>query len=255
MCRSDAVVKPIMRVVIVATLAALSLLAAGILTGASPKSWQSGGWTPTDSTKRITELSGIAPVASELVIADPAEMMKKSERKDFAGANALTIEASPYGKALRSTPDQSATALYQQIRLAGTALRDVRWSWKVDVIHRSADIRDLEREDFAAKLMFVFGAPSLFDKNIPTLAYVWTSTPIADGSVIQSKRFSSLVYIQLHGTRSVGQWQQEKRDVAEDYRRIFHQEPGELGYIAIFNDNDQTREPASAVFGPITSLR
>lgn len=254
MCRSDAVVKPIMRVVIVATLAALSLLVASILAGAAPEAWQSGESPPTDSTKRITELTGTAPGARDLIIADPAEMMTNSERKDFAGANTLTIEASPYGKALRSTPNQSATALYQRVRLAGAALQCVRWSWKVDVIHSSADIRDLEREDFAAKVMFVFGEPSLFYKNIPTLAYVWTSTPIADGTLIQSKRFSSLFYIQLHGAPSVGQWQQEKRDVAEDYRRIFHKEPGELGYIAIFNDNDQTREPASAVFGPITSL-
>lgn len=199
--------------------------------------------------------STVSATAQDLLLADPAEMLSTSERRDFIGSNTLTTEPGLSGNVLRSTPNQSATALYQRVRVAGKTLNRVRWFWKVDTIHASADIRHIEREDFAAKVMFVFGEPSLFDQNVPTLAYVWTATSIENGAVVQSKRFSSLFYIQLHGKASKGQWQSEERDVAEDYRRVFHQEPGEVTYIAIFNDNDQTGEPASAVFGPITSRR
>jgi Protein of unknown function (DUF3047) len=102
-----------------------------------------------------------------------------------------------------------------------------------------------------ATIFFVFGAPSFFNRDVPTLAYTWTATPVADGTILPSLRYQSLRYIQLRGRAEVGQWERERRDLVADYRRVFGRAPPALRYVAVFNDNDQTGEPASAEFGPI----
>ena len=137
------------------------------------------------------------------------------------------------------------------MNLDGRALTDVRWTWRVDAIQRSADLRDLAVEDSAATVFFIFGEPSFLNRDVPTLAYVWSGTPVEAGAVLKSARYATLRYVNLRGADAVGSWKSEARDIAQDFRTIFHREPDTLRYIAIFNDNDQTGEPCSALFGPI----
>lgn len=190
------------------------------------------------------------PLADE-VLADPVEMLKSAKRVDFVGATEFAVEQSAAGKVLRSTPRRSACGLYQDVDIDGEHLHRVRWTWRVDQLHRTADVRILDKEDFAAKVMFIFGEPSVFHRDVPTLAYVWTSTPVANGTVLPSLRYGSLAYIQLRGRGDLGRWQYEERNVAADFRAVFGHDPGQLRYIAVFNDNDQTGEATSALLGPI----
>ncbi len=98
-------------------------------------------------------------------------------------------------------------------------------------------------------MFFIFGVPSFFNRDVPTFAYAWTATPVADGTVVPSMRYRSLRYIQLRGRAEVGKWEQERRDLVADYERAFGSAPPALRYVAVFNDNDQTGEPTSAEFG------
>lgn len=189
------------------------------------------------------------------LIADPARMLSTAERMDFVGANALTIEPGPAEACLRSTPRRSASGLYQRVNIAGDALRDVRWTWRVDRLQQAADVRSINTEDVGAMVMFVFGTPSIIHRDVPTLAYVWTATPVANGAFLRSQRFGSLVYVQLRGRAEVGRWQQESRNVADDFRVIFDRGPGKLRYVAVFNDNDHTNEATSALFCPVLVVR
>ncbi|MBU1211933.1 MAG: DUF3047 domain-containing protein [Alphaproteobacteria bacterium] len=199
--------------------------------------------------------TNIGAQSSDMTLADPARMMNSGERVDFTGANRLSLEETPMGLCLRSTPHSSATGLYQSVEVSPDRLSRIEWLWQVDKIHRTADIRELSREDFAAKIAFVFGEPSFFDRDVPTIAYVWSSTPVENGSIIASRRYANLRYVQLHGNVEAGTWQREQRNVADDFTRAFGTPPRTLRYIALFNDNDQTHEPASALFGAIYARR
>jgi len=185
------------------------------------------------------------------ILAQPAEMIETAERIDFVGQNSFTKEASEFGQVLRSTPHRSASGLYLHVHVPPGSLRPVTWHWRVDQLQPSADIRALRTEDFGAVIFFIFGEPSLFNRDVPTLAYTWTATPVANGTLLPSLRYQSLRFVQLRGRAEVGTWQRERRDLAADYRMVFGNEPPALRYVAVFNDNDQTSEPASALFGPI----
>jgi hypothetical protein len=191
------------------------------------------------------------PAHAETMLVDPARMIETAERMDFVGSNAFKVEPCPAGRCLRSTPNKSASALYQKVSIPSLALAHVRWTWRVEQLQPSADIQKLASEDFGAMIMFVFGEPSIGNKDVPTLAYVWTSTPVPNGSVLPSQRYRSLAHIQLRGSADIGTWQNETRDVLADFRNTFGTEPGPIRYIAVFNDNDQTNEAATTLFGPL----
>ncbi|NQU60943.1 MAG: DUF3047 domain-containing protein [Rhodospirillales bacterium] len=49
---------------------------------------------------------------------------------------------------------------------------------------------------------------------------------------------------------ATGRWITERRDVLADYRRAFGAEPGDgIRAVALFTDNDQTKEPIEAYYG------
>ena len=193
--------------------------------------------------------------AGEHVLVDPVTMLDTARRMDFVGRNTFAVERLPEGTFLRSTPHNSASGLYQHVDMDGRALTRVQWSWRVDRLQRSADLRTLASEDSGATVFFIFGEPTLLNRDVPTLAYVWSATPVPDGTIFPSARYASLRYVHLHGVKPVGSWQQETRNVAADFRASFGRQPGALKYVAIFDDNDQTGEPASALFGKIVDAR
>jgi hypothetical protein len=53
------------------------------------------------------------------------------------------------------------------------------------------------------------------------------------------------------GNKHAGKWMYEKRNIIEDYRRAFGEEPGKITGIAIMTDTDNTGESASAWYGDI----
>lgn len=183
----------------------------------------------------------------------PDALLRDAKRVDFKGQNAISVVSTNGTKMLRSTPHASASGLYLEVDVAPERLRRVSWSWLVDPMHRSADLRRSDAEDAGAVIMFVFGQPSILNRDVPTLAYAWSSTHVANGTVLPSVHYGSLRYVQLRGSADVGALQHEERDVVADFQAIFGRAPPELGYVAVFNDNDQTHEPVSALFGGITS--
>lgn len=186
------------------------------------------------------------------LLLEPATLLSTGERIDFVGENTMGIERTRWGTMLRSTPNNSASGIYQKMQGLAQMPRSISWQWLVEPLQRSADLRAIEREDTGACLMLVFGTPSYWNRDVPTLAYTWTSTPVDNGSILPSLRYASLRYIQLHGPADSGSLQKEERDIAGDYLAAFNLQPPALEYVAIFNDNDQTHEPTSALFGSIS---
>lgn len=54
------------------------------------------------------------------------------------------------------------------------------------------------------------------------------------------------------GGGNVRQWLVEKRNIFEDYKQAFGEEPGNVSGIAIMTDTDNTGESATAWYGDIS---
>jgi len=56
------------------------------------------------------------------------------------------------------------------------------------------------------------------------------------------------------GDGNEGRWIDEERNLAEDYRRAFGEDPPRIGAVAIMTDTDNTGEDAVAWYGAIRFL-
>ncbi len=57
------------------------------------------------------------------------------------------------------------------------------------------------------------------------------------------------------GPQKVGMWVVEERNIYEDYKRAFGEEPPTINGVAIMTDTDNTKEQATAYYGDIVFQR
>src|SRR3990172_5472550 len=90
-----------------------------------------------------------------------------------------------------------------------------------------------------------------FNINSRMLGYIW-DTGAPAGSEVVSAKLSTTRYIVLKsGAGELGKWFSEKRNVYEDYKRLFNEEPPKVGSVALMIDSDDTKTSAESFFGDI----
>jgi hypothetical protein len=60
-----------------------------------------------------------------------------------------------------------------------------------------------------------------------------------------------MMFVVESGAGKVNQWVNEERNIFEDYKKAFGQEPPMISGIAIMTDTDNTGESATAYYGDI----
>ncbi|HVQ77886.1 MAG TPA: DUF3047 domain-containing protein [Candidatus Binatia bacterium] len=131
----------------------------------------------------------------------------------------------------------------------------LEWRWKVTALPAGADLRKKETDDEAAQLYVVFPRfPAAVRSQI--IGYVWdTTAPV--GLISKSTKTGTVTYVVVRsGTADLGRWITERRNVWDDYRRIYGSDPDEpVGGISLGIDSDDTKSRAESFFGPITFLK
>lgn len=193
-----------------------------------------------------------------LLLADPAAPLAEAWTHQRFGAateySGVTLDGVA---AIRAIGRRSASGLYRSVRYSIAEHPWIEWSWRVDRLQPSADIRLKATEDYAAALFLIFGRPSMVNRDVPTLVYVWTSARISEGSIVDSPYHpvSTWNIVVRSGEKQLGRWVHERRNVVSDFRRAFGRDPpATVEVIALFTDNDQTGEPVEAYYGAVRAL-
>ena len=84
------------------------------------------------------------------------------------------------------------------------------------------------------------------------IGYVWDTT-LPAGSVVRSESAGQVTYVVVRsGPADLGKWITESRNVSEDYRRIYGEDPAEkIEAVAIGIDSNDTKSRAEAYVGDI----
>jgi len=95
----------------------------------------------------------------------------------------------------------------------------------------------------------------VFPHFIPALTksinYIWANK-LPRGERCPNPYYSRTMMIAVEsGEEKVGTWVTEKRNVFEDYRTCFGEDPSSAGAIAIMTDTDNTGESAVAYYDDI----
>jgi hypothetical protein len=136
------------------------------------------------------------------------------------------------------------------IRLGRSLTADARttpwlvWEWKALVLPAGGDVRDPRRNDQAGRVMVAF-------EGMKLLLYVWDTTA-PTGAEVQPDEFElfrRVLIVVRSGAQDVGRWRAERRNVYEDYRRIFKEEPRAIKLIGLESHSNDTGTRTSMLFG------
>ena len=151
---------------------------------------------------------------------------------------------------LRSTDETSTVSrdIKGKVKLKETPI--LEWSWKVVTLPKGADSRSKHTDDQAAQLYVSWPRfPQAVRSRI--IGYIWDTTA-PQGLVVQSEKTSTVTYVVVRsGPGELGKWLTERRNVVEDYRKIYGEEPDNPGAVSIAIDSDDTHSSAEALFGAI----
>ena len=170
---------------------------------------------------------------------------------------------------VRADARSSASGLMHPLALNPGSYPLLQWRWKVDELISKADNSQKHLEDAPARLVLSFDGDMekltpqdrmLFDsvrlltgQQMPyaTLMYIWGNRAPRE-TVIPNKHTSRVRMIVVESGRDkLGSWQDVTRNVVEDYRRAFGEEPGRISAVGIMTDTDNTGGNAHAYYGDI----
>jgi len=135
-----------------------------------------------------------------------------------------------------------------KVKLKDTPI--VEWTWKVTALPAGADSRKKETDDEAGQIYVTWPRfPEAVRSRI--IGYVWDSTaPV--GSIHKSQKTGTVTYVVIRsGPADLGKWLTERRNVAEDFKKIYGEDPDEPAIVSFGIDCDDVKGTAESFMGPI----
>lgn len=150
---------------------------------------------------------------------------------------------------LKAQSRKAASGLLRKVDLDPKKYPVLRWSWKVERTLKREDVTKKSGDDFAARVYVVF--PRTFFWQTRAINYVWAARLPKNSAVPSPYTGNAFIVAAESGEEKAGSWVSEERNIYEDYRRVFGEEPPRLGAVAVMTDTDDTGDEVSAWYGDI----
>lgn len=171
----------------------------------------------------------------------------------------------------------SASALMKRPDVDLTEFPVLVWRWKINRVVGMAIENKKDRNDSAARIRVIFGKggqeprptpPDLeeFFKSLGIkrtaaeppgfkIDYIWGNR-VTRGEVLDypGSRNHKMVVVES-GNTDANRWIREKRNLIEDYERLFEAAPPGLSAIVILTDTDDTNEGVEAWYSSVVLMR
>ncbi len=167
----------------------------------------------------------------------------RGKKKSFA------VKAGPEGRYLAVESAGDACTAARRFPFDLSVYRVLSWRWRARVLPKGGDERTKAADDSAAGLYVCFKGFALLPYCIK---YVW-SAALPPGTVLASPfRKATKVVVLESGSAKLGTWVEEKRDLYEDYLKVFGgRAVKNPAGVALLTDSDNTRSSAAADYAGI----
>ena len=144
------------------------------------------------------------------------------------------------------------------------------WRWKVAQGIPTANSAEQSKEDSPVRVMVAFdgdmsklplkdrlasnAARSISGQALPyaTLMYIWGEKVPVD-SITPSSRSSRIRMLAVAADdQGIGRWQSYARNLVDDFKRAFGEEPGKVISLQIMTDTDNTGADSQSYYGDIS---
>ena len=171
---------------------------------------------------------------------------------------------------VRATAHNAASLLALQTDFDPHQFPMLSWRWKVVQGISAAHSGEQAKEDAPVRVMVAFAgdtsklafkerfaasaAQTISGQPLPyaTLMYIWGSKVALDSITVSSRSSRIKMLAVAIDDQGIGKWQTYKRNLVEDFKRAFGEEPGNVTSIEIMTDTDNTAADAQAYYGDIS---
>lgn len=170
---------------------------------------------------------------------------------------------------VQATSRAAASGLTKAVTIDSREYPIVRWRWKVERLLAKSDVTRKDGDDYPVRLYITYryepdkvsfsrkvkyqaGRVLFGDIPIAALNYIWDSKAPAGTFVDNAFTDFAKMIVLRSGAEGVGSWVEEERNVYEDYKKAFGEEPPMISGVAVMTDTDNTGESATAFYGDIT---
>ena len=126
----------------------------------------------------------------------------------------------------------------------------LEWSWKAMTLPKNGNSCKKATDDQAAQIYVVWPRfPEAVRSRI--LGYVWdTTAPV--GTVCKSEKTGTVTYFVIRsGTADLGKWLTERRNVCEDFKRVYNEDCEPPRALSVAIDSNDTGSTAESFIGAI----
>jgi DUF3047 family protein len=172
------------------------------------------------------------------------------DAKSFKGLTEYSLVQEGGRTAVKAHSVGSASGMFKKVKLDPARFRYMKWSWKIAATITNGNEKTKDGDDYAARVYVVF--PGRFFWQTKAINYIWANR-LPKGTHIPNAFTGNAMMLAVEsGSEKLGTWITEERDILADYRRLFAEEPREIGAIAIMTDTDNTGNTATAWYGDIS---
>ena len=195
-----------------------------------------------------------APADAQLIVADSFQKLGPDGlppgwalKQWFGGGHEIRIEHDSDRPVLRLISRKNSFGIYKNLNFNIKDYPILIWRWKITALPDGGDVRNKKTDDQAAQVYVMFPRfPSMVNTRL--VGYIWENkTP--QGIQVTSQKSSNTRYVVIEsGSEKLNQWIEERRNVYEDYKQLFGEEPPEVGGVTLMIDSDDTQSTAESYF-------
>ena len=149
-------------------------------------------------------------------------------------------------QALQIRSEQASFALQKKVWVSLQGSPFLVWQWKVTALPKGGDFRRSSTDDQAAQLIVAFSSSHF-------LSYIWDSTApkglLASASAPLFKKIFAVVM--ESGTQKLGTWVTEHRNMIDDYKQAYGEEPKAIEGLRIQINSQHTESRAESYWRSI----
>ena len=126
----------------------------------------------------------------------------------------------------------------------------LEWSWRPVVLPKGGNSCRKEVDDQAAQVFVVWRRfPELVRSRV--IGYVWDST-LPVGTTCKSEKTPTVTYMVLRsGANELGKWVTERRNIREDFRKLYGEDADNPDALSISIDSNDTKSESESYVGTI----
>lgn len=172
------------------------------------------------------------------------------EAHRFAGETRYRLVEQEGTQVVEALSAGTASGLYRTIRVDLTRTPYLNWRWRVENTLSGVDETTRAGDDYPARI-YVVREGGLAFWNTRALSYVWASRQPAGSHWPNAFTDRAGMIAVRSGDAGLDRWHEERRDVREDFRRLFGEEIDSVDVVAIMTDTDNGGGRARAWYGDI----